>query len=391
MSFLPSASAAITYRYYLSGPYYDETGGFLPENATVTPYYAIGSAYTPFNLSDAYWEVHDFDSAILYFEFKYNDTTTPVHQYWLTYADLASSGSNETYHPYSPDIKVFFSETTTNTYTIAFRDYVGVLNSYPYVKINGGETDYSQKIIEKKPVDSQNTIRAALIPGKTYTITFENKEGDSYQYGTLTPGDSSAIELVIRGISFSDNTLLLYKYVHAYAVRDYLSPVGAITTSYEDTLEQTTNVNIAISIASNSTEVYNTNYYSNQSFSDTFSSAYNNTDYQVTITVTHTTYGTLYFKQFLIGENSPGESPFSLDFLGTIPGLTTAYIIPSLLIIFVAGCFSEVSSEVAAVITCLVAWVLFALGWLPITSSMLVTALSLSLLAAIVTVRRRYY
>ena len=64
-------------------------------------------------------------------------------------------------------------------------------------------------------------------------------------------------------------------------------------------------------------------------------------------------------------------------------------LIPALLIIFVAGCFSELTSEVAAILTVIVAIVLTSLGWIDIGQGAIISALALAVMSGIIAAKRR--
>lgn len=229
----------------------------------------------------------------------------------------------------------------------------------------------------------------SLLNGRTYQLVIGNQYY-SYTYGNLLMTPVTSVQLVLRGVDFPKDSLLLYQYVHAYALRDYLNPIGAITVSYEDTENQTTSVTIQIKY-DNGTVADTQTFTGNQTFSYTWNSAVNATNYQVIVNVTHSAYGTFYFKQYLLGEYTKPTSPFSLDAFGTLPGIETAWFLPALLIIFVAACFSELTSEVACVLTALTAIFLAAIGFIPISTGALVTALALGVMAGVISVRRRYF
>jgi electron transfer flavoprotein alpha subunit len=62
--------------------------------------------------------------------------------------------------------------------------------------------------------------------------------------------------------------------------------------------------------------------------------------------------------------------------VGASRAVVAAWFIPALLIVFVAACFSELTSEVACVLTAVTAIFLSAIGFIPISTGALVTALA---------------
>ena len=378
----PTAQAAITYQYIIDGPLDEATADWLTGSMTVTAHINSGgaSANPVFSVPSATTYLFNSSYPVIYFAFDYNGTGTNQHREWyLTSNELGNT---------SKLYRGWFSNNSLTNYAISFLDYTGQLKSYQYITVESYLLGVTT-IVSVVPVDSQNLINVNLVPGTHYKISY----GDgvtSYVYGDVTPTSLySNIQLIMRGLKFPEKTLLLYQYVHAYAYRDFLDPYGAITINYEDTQAHTNSVNITITNASNGA-VFFSNIYTAQTLNFVITNVPNATSYQVIFTIDHATYGTFYYKQYLLGEYTKPSLPFSLDFLGTSTFIPTTFLIPALLIIFVAGCFSEVTSEAAAIIVVIIAIVLAALGFIEISQSAIVVALSLSLMSAIVVARRRF-
>jgi hypothetical protein len=381
--FIPATKAQSTYSFYFVGPLNENNWSYLSGNVTVHAYQYIGVAFDSFQFNITY--LWNSSYVPIYFTYEWNNTDTGVtqhHEYWLSSNDSTTwTGSGQEYRCF------FSSPTDPTTYTIAFLDYTGLLKTYPYIKISDGG---SYNTIEKRSTDAQNVMTANLLLGKTYDIWLSGTS--DYYYGTLTTTSVTAIQLVLRDVDFSSaaaqKQLLLYQYVHAYAIRDFLNPTGSITVSYEDLTNKTNSVTITLTDTATNTNDFITTDYSNQLFSRTFP-VNNATNYQITIAINHQTFGTFDFKQYTPGEHQKASSPFSLDFLGSTMGISTAILLPALLIIFVAGCFSELTSEVAAILTVIITIILWQLGWIEVSQATIITALSLSLLAGIVGMRKR--
>ena len=392
VSFVPTAQAAFSYTF--TGPYNEVTGGIdnytelggYPISVIVSVYFPSGAPlYTQFYLgSNAFYNATDFSTTItpavkpIRFEIDVaNHTSTGAafhREYYL--------GPNENSGNYS----IYIPERLTeiNTYIISFMDQVGILKTQPYISIQKF-VEGAYHTVEQRLVDVQNIVLADLQEGISYHILLG--DGTTWTtYGDLTVTSTTGIQLIIRGVDFPKETLLLYQYVHASAIRDFLNPTGAITVSYEDITNQTTSV--TVTITNNGTVVYN-NVFVDQTFSVTWNSAVNSTSYQVTVSIVHANFGSFSYKYYLLGEYTKASEPFSLSFLGSTMGISTAVLIPALLIIFVAGCFSEITAETAAVLTVIIAIILSALGWIEISQAAIITALSLSVLAGIVAAKRR--
>lgn len=376
--FIPTAKALPTYSYNFDGPVDEATATYLPDDANVTAHFSSGTgADESFLVNHAY--IYNTTNTVRYFSYEYNFSGNIQHrEYWLD--------PTEVNQPFM--LWLAFSPYATNhDYTISFLDYTGQLQTYPYIEIiNVGFGSY---YTEKKLIDVQTIVVANLREGGRYQIRYT--DGTTVKiFGEITTTATIGIQLVVRGVDFTSDAakkqLLLYQYVHAYAQRDFLNPIGAITVSYEDLTSQTTSV--TITITDNGTTVYNT-VYTSQTFSDTWNSAVNSTSYEVTISVVHATFGSFHFNQYLLGEYQKASDPFSLAFLGSSMGISTAVLLPALLIIFVAGCFSELTSETAAILTVIIAIILSALGWINIGQGAIISALALAVMSGIIAAKRR--
>lgn len=385
--FVPTASATV-YPYTFHGPYNENTGSLLmnrdgdPVNCTVSVHYSTSVVPDLFNITSIPGSENYIFNATeqpQYFSYEVVDdtgglSTTYHREYWLNPTETSG-----TYY-------VFFAPSE-NTYTISFLDYVGMLKTYPYI-IAQLATGANTLTVEKRIIDAQGIVSMDLAEGRTYRILYG--DGTTWNtYGNLTTTSTLGIQLVLRGVDFPESTLHLYQYVHTDAIRDFLNPIGAITVAYEDTTLMTTNVLLEITNTTDNTIAFS-NLFTSQNFSYTWAYADNATDYQVTITINHLTYGTFYYKQYLLGEYTKPSEPFSLSFLGTGLPISTAALIPALILVFVAGCFSEANAEIAGVIVGVVAILLTALGWIPIDQGAIIAVLSFSIMGGVVAVRRRY-
>jgi hypothetical protein len=383
--FIPTAKATSYGSFPFFGPLSEDQTGYMLQNITITAHLAGGTG------NNAIFEVNDTNpyiyndtvAPVKFFTFDWNGTGTPQHrEYWLDPTEQTAGLINNNIAGAEYDI--YFSRTDLTTYIISFMDQVGLLKQYPYIELQAYLSG-QYVTVDKREVDAQNIISCDLQMGSRYRIIFTDGITDNI-YGDITTTATTGIQLILRGVDFPKETLLLYQYVHASAIRDFLNPTGAITVSYEDITNQTTSV--TLTITNNGTVVYN-NVFVDQTFSYTWTSAVNATSYQVTVAIVHANFGSFSYKYYLLGEYTKATEPFSLAFLGSTMGISTAVLIPALLIIFVAGCFSEITAETAAVLTVIVAIILSALGWIEISQAAIITALALSVLAGIVTAKRR--
>jgi len=347
---------------------FDEDTGLLKPVASravnVTAYYGDGSSPITFLVNGTY--VFGTGSTPLYFHFN----TSSPRQYWLS--DAEEPGT------------LYIFDTSLTAYTISFLDLAGVLASHPFVEveryINGSLT-----IVEKRKVDLEDKIQASLKQGTKYTLTIRN--GVSYVFGELLFTSDTTIVLTLKGIEFPKETLMIYKYVRVYATRAFGTPNGNITIFFQDTQGLTDYVHIYINYKNGTNIFYGKVIMgSATSFSYTYTSALNNTDYALTLTIEHERYGTYDWKQYFPRTHS--TAPWGLDWLGTLP-FATNIILPSILIIFAAGAFSQINAEIGGFMAVVVAAALTYLGWIPIPAGYLITAFCLAVFMALVYAKRK--
>jgi len=346
---------------------YDEDTGLLKPAASravnVTAYYGDGSPSTTFLVNGTH--VFGTGSTPLYFHFN----TSSPRQYWL---DSERNGT------------IYIFDTSLTSYTIQFLDLAGALKTYPYVTVSryvGG----SLITVEKRKVDVEKKIQASLKQGIKYTLTIRN--GASYVFGELLFTSDTTIVLTLKGIEFPKETLMIYKYVRVYATRAFGTPNGNITIFFQDTQGLTDYVHIYINYKNGTNIFYGKVIMgSATSFSYTYTSALNNTDYALTLTIEHERYGTYDWKQYFPRTHS--TAPWGLDWLGTLP-FATNIILPSILIIFAAGAFSQINAEIGGFMAVVVAAALTYLGWIPIPAGYLITAFCLAVFMALVYAKRK--
>jgi len=268
------------------------------------------------------------------------------------------------------------------TYTVAFLDFGGVLDDYPIVEarrlING-----TYHVVDKRQVDEEQKIIFNLMNGQKYQICLRN--GASHTFGDLQLTDTTSIQLILKAVDFPKDTLRVYRYVRIYAEREWGIPNGNISITYQDTLELTNSVDIYINYR-NGTNAYNATEVTD-SFVHTWTSASNTTDYAVVCEIDHARYGVYEWRQWL-PQNIGSTPPWGLEFLGNLP-FDSYVIIPSLIILIVAGVFSQINAEVGAFLAVIMGAFFTLMGWLPIPSGSLITAFCFAVLMALVYSKRR--
>jgi hypothetical protein len=356
-----TSTATLSYQYTFHGIFSETTGDYTT-NCNVTAYFD-GAPSINFEASTN--TVAAFQYVPQFFHF---DMLPYSREYWV---DPASSNR---------DITIY--NDTTTPYYISFLDYTGILKTYPYVtakfNVNG-----SFVTVEQRKVDAQNMVAMNLVNGRKYQLIISG-DNVSYTYGDLLVDGTSGIQLILRSVDFPSGTLLTQKFTHIYGVRNFTSPSG-ITIVYQDEQNLTDSVDLSFAYQ-NGTVAYSTSSTS-QTFSVTWSGAANETTYYFSAIIHHSTFGDLTFNQ-IFPQKGGSIEPWSLSWLGSL-GFNTAYIIPAILILCAAGCFSALNAEVGAILLTIVAIIETWIGWIPIPAGALVTAMFLSILMALIYNKRR--
>lgn len=371
---LQNVTVTANYMYTFKGVYSETSGVLLPAgSANITIYFATtGESYYNFVMVSTDNSTVVYAPAVppLYFHFNITDGVgSIIREYWVAPSESGST------------IYVFYGDDTVS-YIVNFLDYTGVLQRYPYIEAKAN-VNGSMFTVEKRKVDTQNSVIMELINGRKYSLSLGDGS-TSYVYGDVLMTSVSAVQLTLRGIDFPQTSLLMYKYVRIYGLRDFDSPSG-ITVYYEDDLEATTSVTLSFCYRNGT--VAHSAVQTGDSFAYTWAGADNSTDYFVNAEIVHETYGEVEWNQVFVGKNS-ASSPFSFSWMGSLP-FDTAVILPILLIFFAAGCFSVLNAEVGAISAVVMALVFSWMGWVPIEGGVIVATLFLAVLMALIYNKRR--
>jgi len=349
------------------GPYDELTGLLLNENVTVTAHYAESTGIPDYSfILNGTW-VYPPDYNVQYFEYLFSDGST--RQYWLDPSEIITS------------IYVLKGNSTTG-YVINFLDYTGILLTYPFVTVKA-YVNGSLFTVEKLKVDEQNSIGAYLINGEKYQLIIGN-EAYNFVYGDLLMTASTGVQLILRGVNFPKETLLMYKNVVLYALRDFSS--NSISFYYSDSKNMTNSVTVTFT-DSDGVVAYS-NSFAADSISLNWTSAVNSTSYQLDVIVDHEEYGEFTWSQYFVKVSGEGAAMFDFSFLGNW-SFDLTYLFPAILILFAAACFSALNAEVGALLSVIVAVFLTWMGWIPIPVGSLVAGLAFAILMALVYNKRR--
>ena len=373
------------YQYIINGAYDENNPSAYMGNVTVTAYYPNGSygiggkSTEQFTVAGSY--TYNPPSKPMYFSYNlakfYGQNVT--RQYWLGYQE------------HSGTLYVYVPQVDITSIAFSLFNYKNI-DAFDDGAILTARNIASLRTIDRRLVDSLGTVNLQLQPNMLYDVTVESvSTGDVYNLGKISTA-TSLVTLNIPASAFPSNIVNLYTYSYAWAYREFST--NSIMVRYEDTTNLTTQLELIISDPTDNTvyfqEIFTNETHNVNLFNYAWNYAVNASSYNVWVVVTSESKSTYYFKQYLLGMYDKASNPFDFGFMGSINGLDTAIFIPAFIIIAAAGCFNQMNAEIAAFLTTISAIVLAAIGWITISSSMLVVALSLSILAGIVTARRRF-
>jgi hypothetical protein len=377
LMFIPEPVAAFDARTYnFEGPYSEGSGSVLANNATVTIHFTnTYDGYVSFRNTYNYTTTTNIPSS---FEFSYNDSGTVVtREYWLNSTEQVNGGTFK-----------FFVDTDATTVSVNIFNFknIAAFSSGAFLVVkNKLSYPLGEYVLEKILIDNLGDASLCISLYKTYEISIESTDGEAlYVFGDITTV-SSAITLTIPAMAFPESTLLQYPYVTFYGTRNLDS--NSITLYYNDTKEQTESFS-AVFTDSGGTTVYSYSVDDTDSLVLNWTLADDSETYYVAVTVDHALYGDLSWTQTFYKEGGSDTALFSLSFLGDW-SFNTAYILPALIVLFIACCFSVLNAEAGALLATIAAIALTLLGWLPIPAGMLVSAFAFSILMALVYAKRR--
>lgn len=347
---------------------YDEDDGLYTGASNVTAYYTDGTDEETFEVDGTYQ--YGTSSTPYYFRFDLG----PVYRYYWP-SELEGYTTPAT-------VYIFNASSNAQDYTFQFQDWLGVLDTYAWVKasryVNG--TLY---IIDQKHIDATDKAVLGLGQNTTYIIELISSGGLTWTYGDVFTTTDTSISISITGANFPQDIILTYKYIRAYGYRTVTnSSYHTITLIYEDTQENTNYVNITI-YDGNNTLVNSYNYEDTDSFSYTWSSAVANTSYYSAVSINHATYGTLIFRNSYAGSLSM-TNPLDVSFLGTLPGgLDVSVLLPTILLVALCLMFSPLTAGIGGVVVVIFASLFTWFGYITIDINVLVFSATLTVLYAI--------
>lgn len=359
----PSNGTSGTGNYTFYGLNDEDSGVHLNATVYVTAYYNIPNTFPQrFIVNGSYGYNTTVRPQYFSYDLGYNDT----REYWLS--------NNE-------DNVTLYILNSTNLVNIdfIFRDSTNALSSYDMCSakryVNG-----SLVIVDKRKIDITKQVVLYLKGYTLYTIMVS--DGLSYTFGDVNTL-STSIDLTISGTAFPPDVLLANQYIRLWGYRG----TGVITIKYEDTQNTTDSVTFYIKHV-NGTVVYSATHTSENSFEDTWTSAYDNVTYYMEATI-QTSYGTMTLSKTFAGTLG-GLSPWSLAFLGTFPnGIDSSQLIPAIIILFVFGIFSVLNGYLGAFFGSVVYAFMAYMGWMNVNAGIIVAGLAFAFILGITFAKRR--
>lgn len=372
VSLLPTAKAT-TYTYNFYGLINeDNTANLGTVNVTAIFPASVGSAVPPETFLVNGFYVYNTTVKPLYFSYDLSDYYgyNITRQYWLNNDEITGTYS------------VFATPFGLTPVAFNIRALGGVsYGAFLVASATHSVGDYI--VIEKRPIDEAGNVVLFLEPYTVYSLSIEDGISTTYTFGNINTV-TTPITLTISALTFPSSVLQQYKYLRLWASRPSSTE---ITVSYQDTNLQTISVVYTINYANGST-AYTATHTSENSFSDTWTSADSNVTYYVAATVIQSVFGTSTFAQVL-PRSGTSTSPIDLSFLGPSWPVDPTQIFWALIVFIVFGCFSVLNAYIGAFAGVATAVIFTWLGWLVIPAGAVVAAFTLVFLVGIVYWKRR--
>jgi hypothetical protein len=358
-----ATGANATYAFTFHGLYDESTGQQESDGVNVTATYQNGTAPSTFTVNGEYIFYSYESLPPLYFSFALSGGT---REYWLSPTNIISN-------------IYIFNATTLSQYHVTFIDLGNILSMSPYVEVDRN-INGSMMAVEKQLVDKTLTINPLLVQNATYSLTLYDH--NTYIIGNFVADGSSSIQIPITNIAFPNSVTLAYQYVRMYAERT----TSQISMIYQDVTLDTLNV-VFIITESNGNIVYTTTQYSDN-LNVTWAVANESLTYFIKIDATTSDYGLLSYRNTLYPTSANSVNGFGLP-LGKVNGLDLSVLFPTLILFCFALIFSQVNAHFGAIAVSGLAVFFAWFGWLPISSSMIVFALTMSVLYFLSARKRR--
>lgn len=365
------AASSSGYTYTFNGVYDENIGApSLIGDSNVTAYFNDGTAPYLFNVNGSFAFTPFTQPQYFYYTiWPYANTTdTTLHrEFWL--------GTNETSGTYN--IYGNPQGLINIVFTIRALGGAGLSNVLTVERYISG----SLQVVEKRPIDSTGIVTLALQPYTIYTVIIgEGATTTTFQNINVY---TTPIVLTVSALSFPDTVLRQYKYLRIWAAR---ATATDITINYQDTNLQTVSVAYQIKLV-NGTVVYSATNTGLNNFTDVWTSAYANTTYYLTATITQTVFGVTTFAQVLSSVNAP-VSPLDLSVFGVWP-VDPTQIIWVLIVLAVFLCFSVLNVYIGAFAGVTTAAIFVWQGWLHIPAASVTAAFGFVIVIAIAFWKRR--
>ena len=343
----------VGYKYVLNGAYY-ENGAKTSFAVTVTAYFEELQA-DQFSLNGTVTKLYDKKPTVFVFNFG------AASRSWYVRDNVEN-------------ITVFAPYDTVSLYTFTIQDYAGIIGNNTYFQVDSFINNaYGTMTITRVKATGQVTV--PLQVGRSYLLRLVG-DGWTYDFKLFIASSLTSETLTTKPV-FEDRVKLAYKYILADASRDNSS----ITVKYQDNLKSTLWVYLKIRLT-NGTVVYASNVTGLNLVQWVYPLSDNNTlGYWVELTINHASLGSLSYTKAL-PPTAGRTSPWDLSPLGSFP-IPANQVFGVFIVLVFAGLFSTLNAEYGIVLVCMVAGILYLLGWLNISAAILAFAMSLAVLYAL--------
>ena len=273
----------------------------------------------------------------------------------MFYWDIGGGYARYIYSFGSENFTVTVPEDTFYVYQFTIKDHTGKTGMgdcflEAYRTINGTET-----LIERMKIYLGNPVPLNLVYGRTYHLKVLFADGSRYDWGYFMAGGTDSINLILKGVTFTDQAQILFNHIHVEATRNAAGNI--ITVNYLDDRENTVWANVTISVRGGGIAYQAAR--NNDTYTLNWGGANTTLNYIVVVEGEHTDYGA-WGRSFILDATHTYPDPPSLE---DIFGEVNADFIPFTICMVSLLTFSVAMREKGLIATMFIASILKFINW----------------------------
>jgi len=269
-------------------------------------------------------------------------------------------------------IDLLTPEGTYSTFTVNIRDYTGITQAEQTYLETYRIVSGVQSLVECVPITNTiNGIPVTLAVNRMYDLTADTSTTD-YTYAFYATTSTPSPIVMLDTLTFSEVFQYNTRYIHVEATRPTYT---SLHVDYDDDLADTTLVQIRVLNPAGA--LIQSHNETADTFAWTSAPVTSGIQYRVLIWITHGDLGNLIYSKTFSGLFTYADPP-DLTGLGTFGTIDMSQVFGSVIIVIFAGLFSARNAVAGAILTCMLSALLVLVGWVSISSGVIVLALSVA-------------